>query len=157
MPSVRKATEKDIPKILELLVQVDMVHHLGRPDIFKGPATKYGAEELKVILQDDKTPVFVCVDENDVPLGHAFCVHKQELGSSVLTDIKTLYIDDICADSAARGKHVGKTLYDHVIAYAREQGCYNVTLNVWTCNPGAMKFYEAMGLVPQKIGMEKVL
>ena len=157
MPSVRKATEKDIPKILELLVQVDMVHHLGRPDIFKGPATKYGAEELKVILQDDKTPVFVCVDENDVPLGHAFCVHKQELGSSVLTDIKTLYIDDICVDSAARGKHVGKTLYDHVIAYAREQGCYNVTLNVWTCNPGAMKFYEAMGLVPQKIGMEKVL
>ena len=157
MPSVRKATEKDIPKILELLVQVDMVHHLGRPDIFKGPATKYGAEELKVILQDDKTPVFVCVDENDVPLGHAFCVHKQELGSSVLTDIKTLYIDDICVDSAARGKHVGKTLYDHVIAYAREQGCYNVTLNVWTCNPGAIKFYEAMGLVPQKIGMEKVL
>lgn len=157
MPSVRKATEKDIPKILELLVQVDMVHHQGRPDIFKGPATKYGAEELKVILQDDKTPVFVCVDENDVPLGHAFCVHKQELGSSVLTDIKTLYIDDICVDSAARGKHVGKTLYDHVIAYAREQGCYNVTLNVWTCNPGAMKFYEAMGLVPQKIGMEKVL
>ena len=101
--------------------------------------------------------MFVCVDENDVPLGHAFCIHKQELGSSVLTDIKTLYIDDICVDSAARGKHVGKTLYDHVIAYAREQGCYNVTLNVWTCNPGAMKFYEAMGLVPQKIGMEKVL
>lgn len=157
MPSVRKATEKDIPKILELLVQVDMVHHQGRPDIFKGPATKYDAEELKVILHDDKTPVFVCVDENDVPLGHAFCVHKQELGSSVLTDIKTLYIDDICVDSAARGKHVGKILYDHVIAYAREQGCYNVTLNVWTCNPGAMKFYEAMGLVPQKIGMEKVL
>ena len=93
MPSVRKATEKDIPKILELLVQVDMVHHLGRPDIFKGPVTKYGAEELKVILQDDKTPVFVCVDENDVPLGHAFCIHKQELGSSVLTDIKALYID----------------------------------------------------------------
>ena len=157
MPSVRKATEKDIPKILELLVQVDMVHHQGRPDIFKGPATKYGAEELKVILQDDKTPVFVCVDENDVPLGHAFCVHKQELGSSVLTEIKTLYIDDICVDSAARGKHVGKTLYDHVIAYAKEQGCYNVTLSVWTCNPGAMKFYEAMGLVPQRICMEKVL
>ena len=157
MPSVRKATEKDIPKILELLVQVDMVHHLGRPDIFKGPATKYSAEELKVILQDDKTPVFVCVDENDVPLGHAFCVHKQELGSSVLTDIKTLYIDDICVDSAARGKHVGKTLYDHVIAYAREQGCYNVTLNVWSCNPGAMAFYERLGLKPYRVGMEEVL
>ena len=45
--TVRKATEKDIPKILDLLVQVDMVHHNGRPDIFKGPATKYDEEELR--------------------------------------------------------------------------------------------------------------
>ena len=157
MMNVRKAAERDIPRILELLVQVDMVHHTGRPDIFKGPATKYSGEELKTILIDEKTPVFVCVDENDVPLGHAFCVHKQAVDSSVLTDIKTLYIDDICVDSSVRGKHVGKTLYEHVIAYAREQGFYNVTLNVWTCNPSALKFYEAMGLVPQKIGMEKIL
>ena len=38
--TVRKATEKDILKLLDLLVQVDMVHHNGRLDIFKGPATK---------------------------------------------------------------------------------------------------------------------
>ncbi|MBR2279457.1 MAG: GNAT family N-acetyltransferase [Ruminococcus sp.] len=155
--TVRRAGEKDIPRILELLIQVDMVHHTGRPDIFKGPATKYSAEELKVIVKDDKTPVFVCVDNNDSVLGHAFCIHKQVLGDSVLTDIKTLYIDDICVDEACRGKSVGKTLYNYVINYAKEQGFYNVTLNVWTCNNGALKFYEAMGLKPQKIGMEKVL
>ena len=154
---VRKAAEKDIPKILDLLVQVDMVHHNGRPDIFKGPATKYSGEELKEIINNEDTPVFVCVDEDDIPLGHAFCIHKQVTGDSVLTDIKTLYIDDICVDSIARGNHVGKTLYEHVISYAREQGFYNVTLNVWTCNPSALKFYEAMGLVPQKIGMETIL
>lgn len=155
--TVRRAGEKDIPRILELLIQVDMVHHTGRPDIFKGPATKYSAEELKVIVKDDKTPVFVCVDNNDSVLGHAFCIHKQVLGDSVLTDIKTLYIDDICVDEACRSKSVGKTLYNYVINYAKEQGFYNVTLNVWTCNNGALKFYEAMGLKPQKIGMEKVL
>lgn len=155
--TVRKAAEKDIPKLLELLVQVDMVHHRGRPDLFKGPATKYNAEELKAILSDPATPVFVCVDDEDIPLGHAFCIHKQIVGDSVLTDIRTLYIDDICIDSTARGQHVGKTLYNHVIAYAREQGFYNVTLNVWSCNKTALKFYEAMGLVPQKIGMEVIL
>ena len=155
--TVRRAGEKDIPRILELLIQVDMVHHTGRPDIFKGPATKYSAEELKEIVKDDKTPVFVCVDNNDSVLGHAFCIHKQVIGDSVLTDIKTLYIDDICVDEVCRGKSVGKTLYNYVINYAKEQGFYNVTLNVWTCNNGALKFYEAMGLKPQKIGMEKVL
>ena len=155
--TVRKATEKDIPKILDLLVQVDMVHHNGRPDIFKGPATKYDEEELRAVIHNEETPVFVCTDENNSPLGHAFCIHRQVIGDSVLTDIRTLYLDDICVDNDARGKHVGKTLYDYVVAYAKKQGFYNVTLNVWTCNQGAMKFYEAMGLKPQRIVMEMIL
>ena len=155
--TVRKATEKDIPKILDLLVQVDMVHHNGRPDIFKGPATKYDEEELRAVIHNEETPVFVCVDETNIPLGHAFCIHRQVIGDSVLTDIRTLYLDDICVDNDARGKHVGKTLYDYVVAYAKKQGFYNVTLNVWTCNQAAMKFYEAMGLKPQRIVMEMIL
>ena len=157
MNTVRKATKEDIPRILELLVQVDMVHHRGRPDIFKGPATKYNAEELEKILEDKTTPVFVCTDENGKIDGHAFCIHKQILGDHVLTDIRTLYIDDICVDEACRGKGVGRALYEHVLAYAKEEGFYNLILNVWSCNPGAQRFYEAMGLVPQKIGMEKIL
>ena len=155
--TVRRALDKDIPAILHLLVQVDMVHHNGRPDLFKGPATKYDAEELKQIIADDATPVFVYIDEEESVCGHAFCIHKQEKDNSVLTDIKTLYIDDICVDETKRGKHVGKALYEHVLEYARANGVYNITLNVWTCNPGAMKFYESLGLVPQKIGMEMIL
>ena len=155
--TVRKATEKDIPKILDLLVQVDMVHHNGRPDIFKGPATKYDEEELRAVIHNKETLVFVCVDETNIPLGHAFCIHRQVIGDSVLTDVRTLYIDDICVDNDARGKYVGKTLYDYVVAYAKKQGFYNVTLNVWTCNQAAMKFYEAMGLKPQRIVMEMIL
>ena len=157
MNTVRSAVETDIDSILNLLVQVDMVHHNGRPDIFKGPATKYNDSELKDIISNDNTPVFVCVSEAGEVMGHAFCIHQQHVGNSVLTDIKTLYIDDICVDENFRKRGVGKALYDHVIAYAREKGFYNVTLNVWSCNPGALKFYETMGLKPQKIGMETIL
>lgn len=154
---VRRAKIEDIPRILELLVQVDMVHHNGRPDIFKGPATKYSEEELLEIINDEKSPVFVCLDEDGVVLGHAFCQHKQVLGDRVLTDIRTLYIDDICVDEASRGKGVGKKLYEHVMDYARDNGFYNVTLNVWDCNPDAYRFYEKMGFKVQKTGMEIVL
>ena len=157
MNQVRRAVKKDIPRVLELLVQVDMVHHNGRPDLFQGPATKYNARELEEIFANDKTPVFVCENEDGVVLGHAFTIHKQIVGDSVLTDVRTLYVDDICVDEKARGQGVGKALYEYVTRYAREQGFYNLTLNVWTCNPGAMKFYEAMGLKPQKIGMETIL
>lgn len=157
MNMVRRAEERDIPEILELLIQVDMVHHNGRPDIFKGPATKYDKEELKEILKNDETPVFVAVSDEGRVLGHAFLMHKRIKDDHVLTDIKTLYIDDICVDEKARGQKVGKDLFDAVISYARDEGFYNVTLNVWSCNPGALRFYEKMGLVPQKIGMEKIL
>ena len=159
MRVVRRAKVEDIPSILDLLVQVDMVHHNGRPDLFKGPTTKYNAEELKNIIGDDSSPVFVCVDDadDDKVLGHMFCVFKQEKDDSVLTDIKTLYIDDICVDEKARGLGVGKSLFEFIRDYAKSESFYNITLNVWSCNPGALKFYEAMGMEPQKIGMEMVL
>lgn len=157
MYTVRRAEKRDIPKIMELLMQVDMVHHLGRPDLFKGPATKYTAKELETILADDATPVFVCTDAQDIPLGHAFCIHKEVRGDGLLMDAKTLYIDDICVDEQARGNHVGTALYTHVKQYAQTQGCYNITLNVWSCNPGAMQFYQALGLVPRKVEMEEIL
>ncbi|MBR6315491.1 MAG: GNAT family N-acetyltransferase [Lachnospiraceae bacterium] len=157
MNEIRRAQERDIPGILALLIQVDMVHHNGRPDLFKGPATKYDEGQLRDILKQEDTPVFVCTGEGGNVLGHAFCMHKQVIGDNVLTDIRTLYIDDICVDENARGQHVGKALYDAVLDYARQQGFYNVTLNVWALNPGAQKFYEKMGMKPQKVGMEVIL
>ena len=70
---VRRAEESDIPAIMELLEQVNRIHYNGRPDLFK-LAAKYTEDELRAILSDDRTPVFVCVDEDDRVLGHAFCI-----------------------------------------------------------------------------------
>ncbi len=157
MVRVRRAEERDIPRILELLVQVNMVHHLGRPDLFNGPATKYTEEELRDLLKDETRPVFVGVGEDDVPKGHGFCIFQQHLGDNILTDIRTLYIDDICVDEKCRRQGVAESIYEAILAFAKENGCYNVTLNVWALNPGAQHFYEKMGMVPQKIGMETIL
>ena len=153
---IRRAEEKDIPQMLELLRQVNLVHHIGRPDLFK-KATKYTGDELKTILKDKNRPIFGAVDDNDTMVGYAFCVHQQHIGSNLLTDVKTLYIDDICVDENTRGQHVGKAIYDYVISWAKENGYYNVTLNVWNCNEGAMRFYEALGMKPYKVGMEQIL
>ena len=90
-------------------------------------------------------------------LGYAFCIFQQHINDNILTDIKTLYIDDLCVDENIRGRHIGKQLYEAVLAFAREQGCYNVTLNVWSLNEPARKFYESCGLKPQKVGMETIL
>ena len=153
---IRLAKEKDIPKIEDLLKQVCLVHHNGRPDIFK-IGTKYSAEELKELLKDKERPILVSVNEKDEVLGYCFGIFQQHKNNSVLTDIKTLYIDDLCVDENLRGKYIGKKLYEAAVQFAKDNGCYNLTLNVWSCNRSAMRFYEAQGLVPQKISMELVL
>ena len=154
---IRRAEERDMDGINSLLCQVLTVHHNGRPDLFKANAKKYTDEELKDILKDDTRPIFVGVDEEENVMGYAFCVFQQHIGNNILTDVKTLYIDDLCVDEKIRGQHIGKQLYEYVLDYAGKSGCYNVTLNVWACNESARKFYEKCGLVPQKIGMEKIL
>ena len=153
---IRYAMEKDIPKIGDLLAQVCLVHHKGRPDIFN-IGRKYSDEELLRLIVNPERPILVSVDEEDRVTGYCFCIFQQYIGNSVMSDIKTLYIDDLCVDESLRQKHIGKELYEAAVKLAKDSGCYNLTLNVWSCNSSAIRFYEAQGLVPQKIGMEVIL
>ena len=153
---IRFAEKEDIDGINSLLYQVLELHHKGRPDLFYGGVKKYTDEEILGILEDPRTPVFVAVEDGKI-LGYAFCMFTEVKGSHILKDVKTLYLDDLCVDEACRGKHVGKTLYQHVLSFAKENGCYNLTLNVWSCNESAMGFYEKMGLVPQNTVLEQIL
>lgn len=153
---IRFAQAKDVPGILSLLRQVGRVHHQGRPDIFRSNAQKYGASQILAMLESGASPIFVAVEDNTV-LGYGFCQFKKYELDPVITDHTELYIDDLCVDENHRKEGIGKAIYEEILRYARVRRCYNVTLNVWCCNPGAMKFYESLGMKPQKIGMEVIL
>lgn len=152
---IRKAEKRDVGRIIELLHQVNMVHHVIRPDLFKPYTTKYDEQALEELLSDSNKPIFVFDD--GVVQGYAFCQVTEVKNDQLLQDIKTLYIDDICVDETARGKHVGKALYDYVHEYAQSIGCYNITLNVWEGNEPAICFYRNMGMQVQKTTMETIL
>lgn len=153
---IRRAVESDLSVINKLLYQVHRVHSDVRPDLFRAGAKKYRDDELKTIIADECRPIFVA-EQGGTVLGYAFCVHQQYVNDNNRTDVKTLYIDDLCVDEAARKMHIGRRLYEYVVDYARRHEYYNVTLNVWADNANAVKFYEKLGLKIQKIGMEKIL
>ena len=152
---VRRAENRDIPAILGLLKQVNEVHAKARPDIFK-LTTKYNAEEVEAIIADKNTPVFVG-GQNGKIAGYAMCRVLEHRGEKLLADIKTLYLDDLCVDEDMRGRGVGSEIFSHVLAFAKDSGCYNLTLNVWACNPAAETFYKKCGLLAQRTTMEKIL
>ena len=110
--NIRRAQEKDIPRLIELLEQVLQIHADIRPDIFIPGTTKYTNEELaKMIKVDAKT----------------------------------------------RGQHIGEQLFEHVKSEAKRLGCYEVTLNVWSGNTSAEKFYEKIGLKTKERQIEYIL
>ena len=152
---IRLATTNDIPRLLELLHQVNMVHYEHRPDIFKPHTTKYNAEQLQDLLTHPDKAIFVYEEEG--VQGYAF-VQMEDVHDDILRqDMRTLYIDDICVDEQARGKHVGKQLFDHVRAYAEKLGCGAITLNVWEGNDAAMAFYRKLGMSVRKTCMEMMI
>ncbi len=154
MGMIRKAEPRDLEAVNRLLGQVLAVHHAGRPDLFKPTGKKYTDDELLGIFADPGTPVFVYEDDGEV-LGYAFCAINQQ-GSGSLQPLTSLYMDDLCVDESARGKHIGKTLFEYVKAFAKEKGCYNITLHAWDRNPDAVAFYKAMGMDFQYYSMELI-
>ena len=153
---IRKADEKDIDKILDLLSQVLEVHAIIRPDLFVSGTRKYNEKDLREILGNELRPIFVAEIDGEV-VGDVFCVIEETTHSNNYRDTRTLYIDDICVDEKFRRKHVGRELMDFVMKWARDMGCYTVTLNVWEGNDRAMAFYRSLGFEPRKTIMEKIV
>ena len=153
---IRLATVHEIPGMIDLLQQVGEVHHQIRPDLFRAGAQKYSEADLEALLKDPERPIFAALEDGKL-LGYCFCILEEVKDNTVLCDVKSLYIDDLCVDENCRGKGVASKLYAHVCDYARSIGCRSVTLNVWCGNDNAMRFYESRGMKPRKIYMEAAL
>ena len=130
---IRKAEEKDIPRIMELLGQVLQIHAEIRPDVFILGTTKYTDSELKELLEQEDKPIFVAAGEDDVCMGYAFCQLKEQPFSTNMVPFK------------------------YVKQQAKKLGCYEVTLNVWAGNTSAESFYEKMGMKTKERQMEYIL
>lgn len=155
--NIRRAEEKDIGRINDLLTQVLEIHAKLRPDIFISGTTKYTRDELLDIIVDDNRPVYVAADDHDYVIGYAFCAIVEQPFTNNMIQFKSMFIDDLCVDTEERGTHIGQKLFDYVRERAKEAGCYEVTLNVWEGNTAARHFYEKMGMQPKETQMEVIL
>ena len=149
----RLAKRWDIPGIMRLLRQIADLHHKGRPDLFKNEGEKYTPAQVEEFLLDESRPIFVAVDNQNKVIGYCFCIIRSD-NHPVVYDHITLHIDDFCVDEACRGKGIGKRLFDRVKQHAKEQGAYNIDLNVWDFNEDAVHFYKSLGFDIQKFVME---
>lgn len=154
---IRRAAEKDIDRINELLGQVLKIHAGIRPDIFIPGTTKYTNAELEEMMKDDDKPIYVAVDDEDYVMGYAFCQIRKQPFSNNMIQFDTMFIDDLCVDEEIRGRHIGEALFVFVKEEAKRRNCYDVTLNVWEGNNSARHFYDKMGLKVKESQLEIIL
>ncbi|MCQ2450922.1 MAG: GNAT family N-acetyltransferase [Clostridia bacterium] len=155
--NIRRAEDKDRESVLKLLSQVLEVHAEIRPDIFISGTTKYTSENLSQMFKDEEKPIFVAVNENDNVLGYAFCAFKNQPFSNNMVPFTSLFIDDFCVDAKERGKGIGTKLFEFIKQFAKENNCYEITLNVWEGNDSAKNFYNRLGMKPKETNMEYIL
>ena len=151
---IRKAEESDCSEIARLLKIIAAQHGAGRPDLFDDSCGKYDTEGVAALLADNA--VFVAESENGI-VGYLIAKIKDQPKYAVRKAYRCLYIDDICVDPDSRKQGTGQALFDTAKDFARENGCYNIELNVWEFNGGAKAFYERMGMSTQKRTMELLL
>lgn len=144
--NVRIAIDNDVNRIAELLYQVHDVHASIRPDLFKKGARKYNEDDVYELISSFDKVVFVAESENGI-LGYAICFKQ-------FSNVKTLYIDDICVDEKYRHNHIGKTIFEYIKEYSLKNDYYNLVLRVWEGNNPAKKFYQSMGFETLYTGME---
>ncbi len=153
--TVRDADRGDESAIAALLVTIHAQHARGRPDLFSRGCAKYDEKTVLAMMHNENAPMLVATEGKTV-IGYAIC-QILENQNPAQGKYKTLYIDDINVSEKARRKGVGSALLNACRAIAEKRGCYNVTLNVWSFNEGAIAFYEANGFLPQRMILESIL
>ncbi len=153
---IRKLTESDYDKVIELYKELDELHVQARPDFF---------------VHRDKEEVY----PKDAFIQNLACPAGLELGafddeqlvgivratlweeSGMVKGLKTVCLDDIYVLPAYRRRGIAAKLFTEVETWAKEQGAVRLDLYTWEFNKGAIAMYQAMGMTPQQYVFEKKL
>ena len=139
MASIRSATEKDIPRILELYNE--LIIHLSQIEQSRKPS------------DDDTHRVFAEISADP---GHELYVAEEDgrvVGTIVLLVVPNLshsatpwaVAENLVVTQSYRRRGIGRMLLEHAVARAREKGCYKIQLWSDRRRTEAHEFYESLG------------
>ncbi len=135
---IRKAEEKDIPLIMQLIKELADYEKL----LDEVTATE---QKLKLTLFGEHKYAEILIAEYDgKPAGQALFFHNY----STFLAKPGIYLEDLFVRPELRGKGIGKTLLNHLIKLAKERNCGRVEWSVLDWNEPSIEFYKKMGAVP---------
>jgi ribosomal protein S18 acetylase RimI-like enzyme len=152
---IREACISDFAAISNLEKQVFNIHLNARPDMIK-PKMPFNKDYYETSLNDDNVKIFVYEENGEI---FGYCITKKWGYSNhhLFYDMTILDINDMCVDEKARGKNIGRQLFNRAKDYAKEIGAAKIELSVWNFNKNARQFYEHLGMAERISRMEIII
>jgi len=142
MAIVRPATEKDIPRILELYRQLGVED--GQPSIDDCKAV------LSAIIANPGQELLV-VENDGLVAGTTMMAIVPGIahGARPWAVLEFTVVDEQC-----RGRSIGRQMMDYAMTRAREAGCYKIMLSSNKQRKDAHRFYRSLGFVDSHEGFQ---
>lgn len=151
--TIRFATKEEAEKINRLRKQVNDLHVMGKPEVFKEGFTNELRDYIHEIFADPMKKI-VIYDSGGAICAFAVLNHITKPENPFMFERDYLDIDEFGVDEAIRRKGIATEMIAFIREYAKDQGFSRLELNMWEFNQDALAFYEAIGFTTYRRYME---
>jgi ribosomal protein S18 acetylase RimI-like enzyme len=148
-PAVRAATEADLEDLLELYAVLDEMQLPWR--VFESRPDQRAEAEIRIRAALFDPDARVCVAER---AGGIVAMGVGRVGvASLVSDERSLDLTSVVVRPDLRGRGIGRTIVDDLLAFGRSRGVRVVSLRVFAENRDAVAFWTSLGLRPRIVQM----
>tara|TARA_R110002073_G_scaffold153052_2_gene308008 strand:+ start:404 stop:868 length:465 start_codon:yes stop_codon:yes gene_type:complete len=146
-PIVRKATEKDLPVLMEFMKGLVEAERPMDPTIKDGQVVYY---DLSKIMQKKDSDLFV-VELNNELVASGYAKIKED--RPYLKHDKQGYLGFMFVPEKHRGNGYNKLIMDVLLKWCKDRNIFEIRLDVYQDNPSAIRAYEKAGMKKHLIMM----
>ena len=144
--SITKATDKDIPFILELLYDLD------RPTPIDDKEIKVFKNKIKDYFSDPQKTILVAKQDSKI-VGLVSIILLRRLNRAKLE----MYIPELIVTKELRNYGIGKKLIQYCIDLAKKKDCYRIRLESGNQRKDSHKFYKSIGFEQSALSFTKYI
>jgi len=143
---IREATADDHASIMLLEAEIQAQHAQGAPMIFP-PTGVIPREDYLALLARPNERVIIAIEDGEA-VGYLNYELIDRPASYYKYPQKLLHVHVLTVKAPHRSRGIGEALLKYVEERGREYGASRVTLEVYSFNTGAIRFYERVGFAP---------
>jgi ribosomal protein S18 acetylase RimI-like enzyme len=141
---IRVARAPDFPGLAKLVDEVDALHRIAMPWLFREGADPRHEQALAEFSSQEDHAILVA--ETDGTLAGAIWVYLRAPSRHVIVQPTTVAeIDMLVVASTSRRQGIGSQLVLAALAWAEERGATRTELGAYELNQTALAFWEAVG------------